>query len=284
MRCAGQCGHRDATDLEQLDEALVLAAHVLDRIEDVDAGREAALDLGDRLGDVGARLGRLEVLGQEDAQMRDAVDGREQDGHDDVLARLVGPTRPQTIRERRDVVALLRRAVEQHVDDVLLLRDLVAQRPALPSQRSRTSETDLGPGPLAEVDADAPAKVDVVGLDAEEATGLEERQRVGRVVDAVARVLGKGVELLAQVEVLGDLRLLLDVHRRVLRRQLLQLCARQIGPKGPRGPCSSLGTDEAFWNWKKQLSRQSGLQLPTHRSSMKSGETPSTRIRLRIML
>ena len=135
MRCAVSQGRCDATDLEQLDEALVLAAHVLDRVEDVDAGREAALDLGDRLGDVGARLGRLEVLGQEDAQVGDAVDGREQDGHDDVLARLVGPTGSQTIGERGHVVALLRRAVEQHVDDVLLLGYLVAQRPALASQR-----------------------------------------------------------------------------------------------------------------------------------------------------
>lgn len=235
------------THLEQLEEALVLAAHVLDGIENIDAGREAPLDLGDRLGHGGAGLGRLEILGQEDAQVGDAVDGREQHRHDHVLALLVRLTGPQPVRQRRDVIALGRGAIEEHVDDVALLRQLVAQRPP------------LGPGPLAEVDADAPAKVDVVGLDAEEPTGLEERQGVRRVVDAVARVLGKGLELLAETVVLGDLRLLLDVHRRVLRRELLQFCAvsraqrRGTHPARAWAPTRRSGIGRS--NWRGQLKR-----------------------------
>ena len=71
----------------------------------------------------------------------------------------------------------------------------------------------LDPDALLVVDDAAPAKVEFVVLDAHEAAGLEERERVRGVVEHVAEVLVEDVELLPKLVVVRDALLVRNLDR-----------------------------------------------------------------------
>lgn len=71
-------------------------------------------------------------------------------------------------------------------------------------------EAHLGSEALLVVDDAAPSKVEIIVLDADETTGLEEGKSVGGVVENVAKILVEDVELLTKLVVVGNVVLVLD--------------------------------------------------------------------------
>lgn len=81
---------RVSTHPQELLESFVLDAHVIDGIQQRNSVREPPLDLLDALERLHPRLEGLEVLGEEDTDMRDAIEGGEEDGDDGELSLVVG--------------------------------------------------------------------------------------------------------------------------------------------------------------------------------------------------
>lgn len=115
------------THAEELLERIVDDTHVLDRIEKRDSIREPSSHLLHALERLLPRLRGLEVLGEEDANVADSVEGGEKDGDDGELAFLAGRAGTNTGRGGGRTLLLNRRsgtgcAVQEDVDDVLALR------------------------------------------------------------------------------------------------------------------------------------------------------------------
>lgn len=104
--------------------------------------------------------------------------------------------------------------MQQHVDDVLLLRRHVGrQRLALLTQ------------PLLKVDDAAPPKVILLVLDPDKAAWLQERESVGGVVEDVAQVFVLDLELLTDLVVFPNVVFVRNLDLRLGLLQLSELYA-----------------------------------------------------------
>lgn len=113
----------------------------------------------------------------------------------------------------------------------------------------------LGSETLLVVDDAAPSKVEVIVLDANETTGLEEGKSVGRVVKNVAKVLVEDVELLTKLVVIGNVVLILNDNVVLARVEGAKLCTGREGQRvratdeqWANSPSSRCGTEAVFWN------------------------------------
>lgn len=169
---------------EQLLELDVVDLHVLHRVEQWEALREAAVHLGHVLPDLRARLLEAQILRQEQADPAELLHMRQQHRHDDPLAALAARFDAQ---ERRRELLLLRDdragcAPQQHMHNILGVR-----------RRAHLSIGAARHSALLVRDDDAPAKVALGRRHLHEATCLQEREGIAGVPLHLAAVL---VELL----------------------------------------------------------------------------------------
>lgn len=237
------------THLDKRLEAVVLDAHVLDRVKKGDALREPLLDLTDGLEDGFATFEWAEVFREEDADVAERADGREKDGDDERLALLPGHGREDARASR---AAFLGDdgsdgAIQDDVDDVLGLRALIqghgrgvlalsktetcTRQPRDTANRQGSRSAHLGSLTLGKVDDDTPTKVHTVMLDRDEPTGLQERKTVRRVGDDVLEIASEVLELLLAVVVLGDDLLVRDDDFSSLGLSGAKLCAKKARKK-----------------------------------------------------
>lgn len=170
-------------------------------------------------------LERSKILGHEDPDVGEGREGGEQDGDDEGFSLLSGRAGKDVGRRR---VSILRdggsgSAGEEDVDDVLGLRRGVfgdrrssltlkqkTKRRAGSSAREtkrvkrKRARTNLGCLTFREVDDNSPSEIEIVVLDGDETTGLEEREGVGWVGDDVSEILTEFLELFLPVVVLSD--------------------------------------------------------------------------------